>query len=133
MSYFRAITEKNEISERAYAITCRVCELNSANYTAWHYKRILVKALKKDLMEEYNFIRDEAKDNPKNYQVWQHRRAIIEFMNNPLMELEDTADYIREDTKNYHVWSYRYVTKYPSASTISLRPLDIHLYRFCLL
>lgn len=35
MSYFRAITRKNEFSERALFLTSQAIRLNPGNYTAW--------------------------------------------------------------------------------------------------
>lgn len=42
-SYFRAIQQRNETSKRALQLTAHVIEHNSANYTAWYYRRRCLK------------------------------------------------------------------------------------------
>lgn len=126
--YFRAIQQANEYSERALKLTAEVIEHNSANYTAWYYRRRCVSALKSEqvLDAELDFTNGWSRDNAKNYQVWYHRRWLISEM---LVQLEasehsDKAEKIKdlgkqelefhlecmttnEDFKNYNGWSHR--------------------------
>ncbi|CAE6936514.1 FTA [Symbiodinium sp. CCMP2456] len=126
-SYFRAIQQRNETSERALHLTADVIEHNSANYTAWYYRRRCLKDLGIDLEEERVFTDKWARDCPKNYQVWYHRRWLVSEMaararaHTPGPEAEATIqqiaktelDYhlecmrVNSDYKNYNGWSHR--------------------------
>eukprot|EP01127_Copromyxa_protea_P005354 TRINITY_DN15297_c0_g1_i1.p1 TRINITY_DN15297_c0_g1~~TRINITY_DN15297_c0_g1_i1.p1 ORF type:complete len:305 (-),score=59.08 TRINITY_DN15297_c0_g1_i1:22-936(-) len=107
MNYFRALLDKNELSERALEVTTRVIGLSSANYTAWYFRRLVLKGLQADLREELEFVSEMSRDHPKNYQIWYHRQWIIEQLEDASNELDFTAEILAEDAKNYHSWTHR--------------------------
>ncbi|CAG8495213.1 14913_t:CDS:2, partial [Dentiscutata heterogama] len=69
MGYFRALSQKNEHSERALTLTEKIIEHNPAHYTIWHYRQQILFTLNKDLNEELDFIQKQVEQNPKNYQL----------------------------------------------------------------
>uniref|UniRef100_A0A0A9Z7A1 Protein farnesyltransferase/geranylgeranyltransferase type-1 subunit alpha n=1 Tax=Lygus hesperus TaxID=30085 RepID=A0A0A9Z7A1_LYGHE len=105
--YMRAVLKSNEISERAFHLTKDALELNPANYTVWQYRRLLLKELKKDLREEFQYVSQLIDEYPKNYQIWHHRMVMVEWMNDPSMELEFLKEVLYNDPKNYHAWKHR--------------------------
>lgn len=107
MDYFRAILKSKELSERALDLTAAVIELNSANYTAWSYRRDVLFHLNRDLEKELKWVEAVAEESPKNYQLWHHRRVLVDRLNKPLNELAHTAHILDGDAKNYHAWSHR--------------------------
>eukprot|EP00741_Cyanophora_paradoxa_P016891 tig00020943_g16312.t1 len=107
MDYFRAVLFADEMSDRALEVTSDAIRLNAGNYTAWHFRRKLVRALKRDLREELEYIDDVSMENPKNYQIWFHRRAIVDELGDGSRELEFTASKLADDAKNYHAWAHR--------------------------
>ncbi|OQS07173.1 farnesyltransferase/geranylgeranyltransferase type-1 subunit alpha-like [Thraustotheca clavata] len=107
MDLFRAVLLSDELSERTLALTEVVIECNAANYTAWVFRRKILKALGSNLADELDFTMDKALENPKNYQVWHHRREIVDLHNDCGLELPFIAQALQDDSKNYHCWSYR--------------------------
>jgi len=105
--YFRAVLKSGEKSRRVLQLTEDALELNPANYTVWHYRRVVLKAIGADIKEELQYCREIIEEHPKNYQVWQHRRVLIEWLNDPGTELRFTEVILAIDQKNYHAWQHR--------------------------
>jgi len=106
-NYFRAVVHSGEISQRALDLTQDAAELNPANYSVWHHRRLLLKKLNSNLVQEMDYCRAVIEEHPKNYQVWQHRRALVEALNDGTKELRLTEMVLSQDAKNYHAWQHR--------------------------
>lgn len=79
MGYFRAIYSREEVSERALALTAETIQLNQGNYTAWYYRRKLLFELHKNLDDEIAWLNSIGLAMQKNFQIWHHRRCIFEM------------------------------------------------------
>lgn len=109
MDYFRALIQSGERSERALTLSAEVVELNAAHYTAWQWRRDLLRTLGKPLEPELAFVTDATRAHPKNYQVWFHRRWVVGVLGaqGASEELAFTAEMLAQDGKNYHAWAHR--------------------------
>ena len=109
LRYFTGLLRRDEKSERALLITEQLLNINPAHYTVWEFRREALVALRRDLMEELDFVDAFAGGNPKNYQIWYHRRALAQLIGPAAVEREKdfTELVFDEDAKNYHAWAHR--------------------------
>ncbi len=82
-NYFRAIYASGECSLRALELTADAAELNPANYTVWHQRRVILKTMidrgdedAPELAQELAYIRETIEEHPKNYQVSRETKLI---------------------------------------------------------
>jgi protein farnesyltransferase/geranylgeranyltransferase type-1 subunit alpha len=68
MDMFRAVLRSNELSRRTLLLSEAVIDCNSANYSAWHFRRLCLERLDSDLAAELEWVATVALDTPKNYQ-----------------------------------------------------------------
>jgi len=106
-AYLRAVLKTGETSERTFELTTICIHLNPANYTVWEYRRAILKALKKDLRDEFTFSEEIIVENSKNYQVWHHRYVLVKWTGDASDERRFTSLILEDDCKNYHAWQHR--------------------------
>ncbi|KAG0267848.1 CAAX geranylgeranyltransferase alpha subunit [Actinomortierella ambigua] len=101
MGYLRALTQKNEISERALELTKMIIELSPSHYTVWYYRQTLLKALDKDMTEELEWNGEMAIEHLKSYQIWHHRQVVVDHLSGKLLASEgiDTSSSPAETEK----------------------------------
>jgi len=112
LDLFRGVLATHELSYRSLLLTEAVIDVNSANYSAWHFRRLCLKATNADIDKELEWVAGVALDTPKNYQLWHHRRCLLESLGSRSVvlchrELELTRSVLDLDSKNYHAWSHR--------------------------
>lgn len=70
MSYLRAVMADNESSERVLELTGDIIRMNPAHYTVWLYRASVVFDIKRDLLEELEWLNKVSLKHLKNYQIW---------------------------------------------------------------
>ena len=121
-AYFYAGYSRQEKSTRMLQLTEDVIAQNSANYTAWYWRRACLDSMSISDWKSYEveFTSKWAEESPKNYQVWFHRRWLVEkqmrsdaMLSNEQKEalLSEELRYVEStlenDAKNYNSFSHR--------------------------
>lgn len=106
-SYFRAVLQRDELSERSLALTADCIDLQRSNFSVWFFRRRILRELRHDLKDELDYVDKVIQKEPKNYQVWQHRKTIVEWMRDGSHEKRLTSAVLAYDNKNYHAWQHR--------------------------
>merc|ERR1719401_958083 len=124
--YFRAVQFANEYTERALALTADVIEHNSANYTAWYYRRWLIaellaqfeaeggedaKSRSQELGRselEYHMDVMTVNDDFKNYNGWSHRQFVVQRFGLWDCEIKFCEGLLSDDIRNNSAWNHRY-------------------------
>ncbi|RUS18681.1 protein farnesyltransferase [Endogone sp. FLAS-F59071] len=124
MNYFRAISCKNELSERALELTTQIINMNPAHYTIWNYRQKILFELKKDLKQELDFIEELAEERSKNYQLWQWVIARFDLWAEELSYLDEL---LIIDVRNNSAWNHRFfvVFEAPTKPTPELLAKEI--------
>jgi len=123
MDVFRGVVSVSDYSRRVLPLLTDLLSHNPANYSVWHYRRLVIASLAASLslhdekqavyQEELAFVSEVAEAHPKNYQIWYHRQVIVTILFpqhdkvNAQKELDFLATIFDDDAKNYHAWSYR--------------------------
>lgn len=123
LSYFRAVYDAQEKSERALALTATCIDLNPAHYSVWDYRFEILEKIGRQVFsldeslthdveplvrENRDWINMVSLDNPKNYQVWNYRQH-LETPNSPeyyKQEISLVKLVLQDDPKNFHAWSH---------------------------
>lgn len=105
-TYFFALLEKDEISERGIKVSERVIEKFTSHYTAWWYKYHILEKLPYDFNREAEFINNILTINPKSYQAWHYMQWLVDRAD----EFHDQIPFLKNtfaiDEKNFHAWSF---------------------------
>lgn len=113
MGILLSLMKMGEYSERALHITEKGIELLASHYTIWVYRYRILRALKKNWLEELDWCEQIALEHEKNYQIWNYRQLIIGEIVDSGETFQAHREYpiinamLESDTKNHHVWSYR--------------------------
>ncbi|KAK9172077.1 Protein prenyltransferase alpha subunit repeat family protein [Cryptosporidium meleagridis] len=104
-------------------ISTQVIDLNPQHYTAWYFRRKIIRENyvehenKAELLrEELRFVRGICERAPKCYQSWWHMRVIRELLGFDIEELKFLSKQLEFDAKNMYVWNHRtwFIRKYNS-------------------
>lgn len=109
MGYFRALSAKQEYSERVLDVTLRVIRLNPAHYTVWCVPSCVAGPdTRKTDLSAWTVL-----DSFRQYRF----KTLIELAKSLPDELELMNQLAEENMKSYQVW---YVLLVPSASSYPL-------------
>lgn len=114
MSYFRAILQQHEVSLRALVLTQLVIQQNSANYTAWGYRRTIFEqmyqAINQQQQQHTTSTTTTTPSSAANTESTPPSLSVAtEFFAhwNYLKELEFCSEIARDSPKNYQLWHHK--------------------------
>ncbi|KAF7457043.1 protein farnesyltransferase/geranylgeranyltransferase type-1 subunit alpha-like [Cryptosporidium felis] len=113
----KKLLDEKDFSIDALEISTKVIDLNPQHYTAWYFRRRIIKECVINVLEyenKFEFLREElsflrvlSERAPKCYQIWWHMRIVREWIGFEVEELEFLNERIKNDSKNMYMWNHR--------------------------
>ncbi|KAF9970233.1 CAAX geranylgeranyltransferase alpha subunit [Actinomortierella ambigua] len=109
MGYLRALSQKNEMSERALELTKAIIELSPSHYTVWYYRQTLLKALDSDLTEELEWNGQMGLEHLKSYQIWHHRQVVVDYLSGKMLAAAGIPPFTTQEKKSHSPGNSTYI------------------------